>query len=283
MASPDSTQHLQSQEKSENRYTYRLDIAYDGSLYAGWQIQPNAVTIQEVIEEKLAVILQEHYRITGAGRTDAGVHAFQQVAHFTTTSQIDLYRVQRSLNGTLPHDIRILNLQQVSCHFHARKSAQAKEYHYTLVTGPYVLPFDRKYVWHIFTPLDASLLHKAAARFVGTHDFFAYANENTKGAAAKNSVRTIYEVRVHIEDIGTSGDHSALQKIRLEFYGNGFLYKMVRNITGMIVAVASGKRPIEDIDRSFEERDRKAVDRAAPPQGLTLVRIDYPASIYELM
>ncbi len=257
----------------ESYYTYRLDIAYEGTLYAGWQIQPNATSIQSIIQEKLSCILKAPHTITGAGRTDAGVHALQQVAHFRTSHPIDTIRVMRSLNGMLPLDIRILSLTSAPIDFHARKSATAKEYHYTIITGPLVLPQDRRYAWHIFQALDIAKIEQATGYFIGTHDFLAYANENTKGAAAKNSIRTIYELRIHRELYSKQAPYQ--QKIRLEFYGNGFLYKMVRNITGMLVAIGSGRKTVEEIENTFYQRDRRSVDRSAPAHGLTLARIEY--------
>ncbi len=247
--------------------SYRLDIAYEGTLYSGWQIQPNAQSIQEIIEQKIAIILKNPVRVIGSGRTDAGVHARGQVAHMRLPSEIDTRKLLYSLNGMLPHDIRITSVRRVDNHFHAQKSAIGKEYHYTIVNAPFILPFDRRYAWHVFEPLDRELILKSLPLFEGEHDFKPYANENTKGAAAKNSVRTIYSLR-YVEE--------SPSKFRLEFHGSGFLYKMVRNITGMIVSVALKKRPIEDIQKAFSLLDRKAVDRAAPPQGLTLIRVDYP-------
>ena len=261
--------------KEEKKYTYRLDIAYDGTLYSGWQIQPNAISIQELIEQKCALLLKMHHRIVGSGRTDAGVHAVQQVAHLKTDILLDIDSTLRSLNGLLPGDIRITRMALVPNNFHAQRSAIGKEYHYHIVVGPYILPFDRKYAWYIRVPshFDLGLVQTAASQFKGTHDFFSYANENTEGAAAKNSIRTIYSIRV-IEE--PSLPHITAKKIRLEFYGNGFLYKMVRNITGMIISIAMGKRELSEIEDSFKRRDRKAVDKAAPPHGLTLARVLYP-------
>ncbi len=261
--------------KEEKKYTYRLDIAYDGELYSGWQIQPNAISIQELLEQKCTLLLKTHHRIVGSGRTDAGVHAIQQVAHLKTDILLDIDSTIRSLNGLLPTDIRVTRISLVSNSFHAQRSAIGKEYHYQIVVGPYILPFDKKYAWYIRhpLPLDPALLHAAASQFEGTHDFFSYANENAQGAAAKNSIRTIYSIRV-IEE--PQLPHVASQKLRLEFYGNGFLYKMVRNITGMIIAIAMGKRELGEIQDSFTRRDRKAVDKAAPPHGLTLTRVLYP-------
>ena len=247
--------------------TYRLDIAYEGTLYSGWQIQPNAKTIQEILEEKLSLILKSAVSIVGSGRTDAGVHARGQVAHFRIDREIDARKVFYSLNGLLPNDIRIISLKPACPAFHAQRSATGKEYHYTIVHGPVILPFDRHYAWHIFEPLDIELVQRSLPLFEGTHDFKAYANENMKGAASKNSVRTIYSLR-YVEETPA--------KFRLEFHGSGFLYKMVRNITGMIISVALKKRPLEAITDAFLHLDRKAVDRAAPPQGLSLIRVDYP-------
>lgn len=246
-------------------HKYKLTIAYDGTHFGGWQIQPNTNTIQEEIEKALALLLKQKISVVGSGRTDAGVHALFQVAHFTSDELLDLPPIHRSLNGILPHDIRITSIEKAPENFHARYSAKAKEYHYHLSLGPTHPPFKRLYSHHMPRKIDIDLLKRAAAKFVGTHDFKAFANQAYAGAAGKNSVRTIYRLEVIQE-----GDD-----LRLEFEGNGFLYKMVRNIVGTLLGVCEGKISIDEIEKIFTEKNRKKAGRAASARGLFLVNINY--------
>lgn len=246
-------------------YNYKLIIAYDGTDFCGWQIQPHATSIQSTIEQALFVCLKQEIRLIGAGRTDAGVHAKGQVAHFKFYEPLDLQRLKRSLNGLLCSSIRIIEIQEAPPTFHAQKSAISKEYHYQIALEETVLPFDKPYVWHMRHTLNRTLLTEAASLFLGKHNFSAFANAQDKGAASKNPYRTIFRLDRIDTDYG----------IRLEFEGNGFLYKMVRNITGMLVSVATGKRPLHDISMLLQGAPRSLADKAAPPHGLFLIRVSY--------
>lgn len=246
---------------------YRMVIAYEGSAFSGWQIQPNAPSIQEELEKAIATLLGHHTRVIGSGRTDAGVHAVGQVAHFMTENAIDIERFHRSLNGLLPHTIRVMLFEEAPEDFHAQYSAIAKTYHYHLHLDRIEDPFRRPYHLQVFRSIDRELLKEAAQQFVGTHDFSSFANEAHSGAAAKNPVRTLH--RLDVIEEGPSA-------IRLEFEGNGFLYKMVRNIVGMLLEVSTGKREIGDIVKLFAAKDRRLAGRAASPKGLFLMQVDYP-------
>lgn len=250
--------------------TYVLKIAYDGTNYHGWQIQPNGISIQQLIEEALAK-LHLPRRLIAAGRTDSGVHALDQHAHFRTETLLDTHRIHRALNGLLPHDIRILSVRHVHPQFHANRSAVRKIYHYSISLEPYVLPFDRLYTYHFPKKIDWQLLRQAAAAFVGKHDFTSFANVGGSIDLEKNPYRTIYRLDVLPTATG----------FRLEFEGDGFFYKMVRNITGMLLAVATQRRPFEDIEKVFKARDRKVAERAAPAHGLTLFKVFYPDELLE--
>ncbi len=250
---------------------YKLIVAYDGARYSGWQIQPNACSIQETLQNALHTLLQQKISVIASGRTDAGVHARGQVAHFCTDQEIDLFRFHRSLNGILPDEIRILEIVPTSPSFHARYSAIGKIYHYHLHLDPVDIPFNRQYHWHVRSPLDIALLKQAAQHFVGTHDFTSFANEAHKGSAAEGAVRIIKRLDVIPQEGG----------IRLEFEANGFLYKMVRNIVGMLIDVASGKREIGEIVEVLEARDRRLASRAATPKGLFLMEVHYENSALE--
>jgi tRNA pseudouridine38-40 synthase len=249
-------------------FAYKLILAYDGTHYSGWQIQKNAPTVQQQIELTLQSILNgKSVAITGSGRTDSGVHAFAQVAHFKIENFFEPKLLQTALNGLLPPDIRIRSVELVPLHFHAQYDAIEKEYHYHIYLDKVMNPFNRLYCWHIRYPLDIPLLQKAAFSFIGTHDFTSFANEAHAGSAARNPVRTLYRLNVHKVEHG----------LRIEFEGNGFLYKMVRNIVGMLVEVALHRYTIADIPRIFEARDRKCAAHAAPAQGLFLMRVGYGA------
>lgn len=248
-----------------NLQTYKLIIAYDGTNYCGWQVQANGLTIQGVIENALKIYCKETIRLIGAGRTDAGVHAKGQVAHFRTEQCLNIVTLKRALNGLLPLSIRVMSIEHTNNQFHAQKSAHSKEYHYSIAFGDAVLPFIQPYVWHERHPLDIPLLRSATHLFIGKHNFSAFANSQDCGAAGKNPFRTLFRLDCIDTEYG----------IRLEFEGDGFLYKMVRNITGMLVAVASGKRRAEDITLLLLGAPRCNAARAAPPTGLSLIKVKY--------
>ncbi len=247
-------------------YCYKLLIAYDGTRYGGWQVQPNAVTIQFILQQAVQTIIREEPHVVASGRTDTGVHALGQVAHLRTSQPQDPKRLMISLNGLLPADVRILNVEAVPAHFHARYQATGKEYHYHLYLGRALPPFVRLYRWHMLHRVDPERIRQAATYFEGTHDFKTFANEAHRGCASRDSVRTLYHLGVCLEG----------EELRLEFCGNGFLYKMVRNIVGFLIEVGRGKREIENIPELFRARNRRLIGVAAPPQGLFLVRVDYP-------
>jgi len=244
---------------------YKLSIAYEGTHYAGWQIQDNVTTIQGLIKGSIEKVLKEKITLIGCSRTDSGVHALNQVAHFRTEQNFDTKVLFKALNAMLPRDIRITSLEEAPLDFHAQLSAKGKIYHYEISQKPFVMPFQRYYTYHCPFLLDYELLIKASQKFVGTHDFSAFANAASQGAAKKNPVRTLCRLDVKKTETG----------IRLEFEGNGFLYKMVRNITGTLIEVGRGKVHIDEIDHIFESKDRRRAPRAAKAQGLTLIKILY--------
>lgn len=246
---------------------YKLTLAYDGTEYSGWQIQPNAPSIQQYLQEALTSFLGgETMTVIGSGRTDAGVHALNQIAHFKTEHDINPNRLLLALNGLLPRDIRIKKVELAPLQFHSQYSAIGKEYHYHLYLERVMDPFRRLYSWHVLRKINLSLLYEAASLFVGTHDFTSFANEPHAGSVAKNPVRTIYRLEICPTDGG----------LRLEFEGNGFLYKMVRNIVGTLIDVTSHRLTLAEVIAIFEAKDRRRAGRAAPPQGLFLVRVNYP-------
>jgi len=252
--------------KNPPKFKYKLTTAYDGTQYSGWQIQPNAISIQEIIQDKLEILLKRKATVVGAGRTDAGVHAMGQVAHFRHDEELDLFRILASLNGLLPRDIRVKKVEAVPEDFHARFSAINKEYHYHLNLNFVQDPFNRLYSWHLPEKINLDLLQECAQLFVGTHDFTSFANEAKAGAAARNPIRTIKRIEMIPEREG----------VRLEFEAGSFLYKMVRNLTGMIIEVAKGKRDLSEVSEILAAKDRRRAGRAAPAHGLFLVKVEYP-------
>ena len=248
-------------------YCYKLLISYDGTAYRGWQVQSNAVTIQELLQNVLKTLLhREKVKLSGSGRTDTGVHALGQVAHFQHDQKLDLNRILFSINGMLPQDIRVKSIEYVPLDFHARYWAIGKEYHYHLHLGRVVDPFRRLYSWHITQKADIDLMNRAARLFEGTHDFTSFANEGYAGAVSRDPIRTLHHLKVRESQGG----------VCLEFYGNGFLYKMVRNIVGALVKVATSKLQLEDIPVIFDLKDRCKAPYTAPCHGLFLMRVDYP-------
>jgi tRNA pseudouridine38-40 synthase len=244
---------------------YKLTIAYDGTAYSGWQVQPTGTAIQPLIQQALATILRSPVDLTGSGRTDAGVHARGQTAHFDAPHDIAPSRIRLSLNALLPPDIRILKIDPVAPDFHARYSATSKIYHYHLYLDPVIDPFTRLYRHQIFGPCDLKQIANALPYFVGTRDFLSFANEAHRGSASRGSVRTLFRLDL-IEQKGG---------VRLEFEGNGFLYKMVRNITGVLLDVGAGKLNPEEIPAIFAAKDRRSASFAAPPHGLFLMEVEY--------
>lgn len=243
-----------------------MTISYDGTGYGGWQLQPNSISIQSLIQKALSTILKEEIHITGSGRTDAGVHALGQIAHFQTESPIQIRSLLYSLNGLLPQQIRILNLLLVADTFHARYNATGKIYHYHLHLNPILNPFTRLYSLKVNHKVDIDLLTKAISYFLGTKDFTAFTNEGHKGSAAKNAIRTLERIDICKEEGG----------IRLEFEADGFLYKMVRNITGTLLDICAGLIPLSDIEIIFQSKDRKKAGKTAPPHALFLMQVHYP-------
>ncbi len=237
---------------------YKTTIAYDGTNYGGWQNQLTSLSIQEVIEKVLLQITQTKVSIIGSGRTDAGVHANGQVAHFDLDRPISL----KSLNSLLPADIRILSLEEVDPTFHARFSVKEKTYLYHICTSKVQSPFERRYALHYTLPLDLEQLKLALPYFIGTKNFSSFANQLK---ADRDPVKTLFELAF----IETANGFT------LKFRGDGFLYKMVRNITGTLLDIGRGRRSPFDLPSIFATQSRPAAAESAPPQALFLESVLY--------
>lgn len=244
---------------------YKLIIAYDGTRFSGWQVQPNGISIQETLEKAMEILFQEKILITGSGRTDAGVHAYNQVAHFSIDREIDCRRVRHALNGILPETIQVLGILETDLKFHAQHSAKGKCYIYYLNLRSVRSPFIRVYSWHISRPLDISAMKEASRYLLGTHNFTSFSNQSHLGACKNDPVRTLKRIDFIEWEEG----------IKLVFEGDGFLYKMVRNIVGTLVEVGKNKYRAQDVKRILEAKDRKEAGHAAPPQGLFLNYVTY--------
>jgi tRNA pseudouridine38-40 synthase len=247
---------------------FRLTLAYDGTDFAGWQVQerpqgPRARTVQGELEAALFRLAGDApVRVAGAGRTDAGVHALGQVASFDLPRSFDPDALRRALNGLLPPDVRVLDASEAPSGFHARKSARSKLYRYELDTGPVQLPTRRRHAGHVPWTLHEAAVTEAAALFVGRHDF---ASLRSAGGSARTSVRTVTRSQAAFDGA----------TLRYEVEADGFLRKMVRSLVGALIEAGRGARTIEDLRHALAARDRRAWPKPAPACGLTLVRVDY--------
>ena len=241
----------------------RTIIAYDGTDYVGWQTQPNGVAVQEVIEKTIREVTGEQTTLQGSGRTDSGVHARAQVAHFDTRARMAADKFAIALNTHLPADIRVLYSEEVSPDFHARFSAKEKQYRYFVQTGPHADVFARKYALHAYMPLDLDLMNEAAALVVGTHDFSAFMST---GREVETAVRTLSLSRWEKQG----------KFLVYTVQGNGFLYNMVRILVGTMVGMGNGRIPKDSMEKALASLSRKDAGPTAPPHGLVLWRVKYP-------
>jgi tRNA pseudouridine38-40 synthase len=239
---------------------YKATLQYVGTRYAGWQIQKNQTTIQGQLRDALSTISGQPVSVIGTGRTDSGVHAMAQVAHFILPKRIPREKLIRSLNGILPWDIRVISLSLVSSSFHAQKDAIRKRYEYRIYNGPTLSPFLHGYVLHVRHALDLRAMQEAAQQLCATHDFTGFAAATTQ---VKNRTR-----HVTLSQILKRGCH-----VTYRVEANGFLHHMVRNIVGTLLQIGSGKRPTGDIRRIIQSKDRRIAGPTAPPQGLYLMKI----------
>jgi tRNA pseudouridine38-40 synthase len=242
----------------------KLTLAYDGTNYVGWQRQVNGLSVQQLVEEAFAPIVPGGAppTVVGAGRTDAGVHALGQVASVNLAGDLSASAVQRALNARLPADIRVIGSVEAPLGFHAQFHATGKAYRYRMVTTAVLSPFDRGYVWHHPMRHDLAAMRRAAAGFVGTHDF---ASCQARGALIRDTSRTIH--RLEIRETGG--------EVQFEVEGDGFLRQMVRTMVGTLVDVGRGLRTPESIASLLDARDRRAAGPTAPAHGLTLVSVKY--------
>lgn len=242
--------------------TYKMTLAYDGTNYHGWQRQKNGITIQEVIEDRLSEIFGRETVITGCSRTDAGVHAKTYVCCFSGETTIPVDKMPFVLNTMLPSDIRVYKCETQREDFNARFETVSKAYEYVIVNRPFADPLLRNFAWHYPVKLDIEKMKKAASIIQGKHDFASFC---AAGSSAKTTVRNLMELTVRAD-----GDI-----ITVRAKADGFLYNMVRIIVGTLVYVGNGKLSENDIKSLIEKKDRRLMGITAPPQGLSLVEVNY--------
>ncbi len=242
--------------------TIKLTIEYDGTNYAGWQIQPNGLAVQQVIEEALYRLLNEKVRLRSSGRTDAGVHARGMVAAFQTTTNLPLKAYVEGTNRFLPPDIAVLDASDTPAGFKPIGDALAKLYRYTILTTPIRSPLHRFHAWHIRETLDLDAMQEAARHFIGTHDYAAFRASN---CAAKTTVRRIDSVSVTRSD----------DFIIIDVIGGGFLKNMVRVMAGTLVDIGRGRFNPAHVAWLLQDRDRKKAGVTAPACGLCLMKVYY--------
>ncbi|HST09266.1 MAG TPA: tRNA pseudouridine(38-40) synthase TruA [Terriglobales bacterium] len=246
----------------------KLTLAYDGTDFSGWQVQPDAVTIQGTLASVIGRLTGENVLPQGSGRTDAGVHALAQVATFSTTSPIPTENFVKAMNDILPAAIRVLDVAEVEADFHARKSARAKTYRYRIYREPICSPFLARYVWHFPYPLDEAAMASVARLVEGEHDFTSFAAvdpERGHENAETSNVRTIFS-----SSFARQGEE-LVYTVR----GSGFLHHMVRNLVGTFILAGKATLQSSDVERILAARDRSAAGATAPASGLILVNVEY--------
>lgn len=240
----------------------KLEVAYDGTNYHGWQIQPNEVSIEQIINEKLSELTGEEIKVIGASRTDAGVHAMGNVAVFDTESRIPGEKFSYALNQRLPEEIRIQSSCDVADDFHPRHCDCRKTYRYQILNAEFPVPTHRLYSHFIYYNLDLKAMRQAAQYLIGEHDFKSFCSSKTQ---VTETVRTIYDLQVLKDG----------EMISIFVKGNGFLYNMVRIIAGTLIEVGLHRKQPDEIKEMLERKDRQIAGPTAPAKGLTLMKIEY--------
>lgn len=260
--------NLAQDSKDTRKRNLKLILAYDGAEFSGWQVQPDAVTVQGTLASAIGRITGEKVLPQGSGRTDAGVHALAQVVTFVTESSVPTGNFLKALNDILPASVRVLDVMEMPPDFHARHSAKRKHYRYRIFRGAIVPPFLARYVWHYPYPIDEQAMTRAADLVVGEKDFTSFAAvdpERGREGEPVSNVRTIF----------TSTWDRRGEEFIYEVCGSGFLHHMVRNLVGTFILVGRKTLQAEDMTRILEERNRSAAGATAPASGLYLVSVEY--------
>jgi tRNA pseudouridine38-40 synthase len=254
--------------KDRSMRNLKMILAYDGSEFSGWQVQPDATTVQGTLASAIGRVTGEKVLPQGSGRTDAGVHALKQVVTFVTQSSVPTENFQKAFNDILPASVRVLEVAEMAAEFHARHSARAKTYRYRIQRAAICPPFLARYVWHYPYPLDENAIAEAAGLVVGEKDFTSFAAvdpERGREGEPVSNVRTI------LSSSWERGGEEFIYTVR----GSGFLHHMVRNLVGTFILVGKGSLQVQDITRILEARNRSAAGATAPARGLYLVEVGY--------
>ena len=246
----------------------KLILAYDGSEFAGWQVQPDAVSVQGTLASAIGRITGEKVLPQGSGRTDAGVHALAQVATFATESSVPTANFVKALNDILPASVRVLEVEEAAPDFHARKSARAKTYRYRIYRAAICPPFLARYLWHYPFPLDEQAMVRAAGLVEGEHDFSSFAAVDPERGQEGMPVSNLREI------FSSSWERQGDEFV-YTVRGSGFLHHMVRNLVGTFILVGKGTLRAEDVTRILQARNRSAAGATAPASGLYLVNVEY--------
>lgn len=246
--------------------SFKITLCYDGQAYNGWQWQDGQPTIQQAIEQGIEQVTNQQTRVTGSGRTDAGVHAVGQVASFSVDTELDAEVLGRAIHANTPYDIYVLKCEEVTASFHAIRNATGKQYRYVIQDDGQFDVLARNYVWQVPQQLDVTTMQQGATLLQGTHDFSCF---ETNGSPRSNSVRTITELSID----RTRQD--GFKRINCYVSADGFLYNMVRNIVGSLVDVGRGARELQWLKAVLAGKDRRQAGPTAPAHGLTLMHVDY--------
>ena len=255
--------------------TFKITVAYDGTDFVGWQRQANGMSVQGLIEDALRALDGRDVEVTGAGRTDAGVHALGQVAAFTMARGMTPDALVRALNAHLPHAVRVLAAEHAPPAFHPRFGARAKTYRYRLWNGDVMNPFERRYAWHVPGALDVEAMRAAATLIEGRHDFAAF---QATGSSVATTEREVMKSTIE-STIESAIRNPQSAMLTYDVVGSGFLRHMVRIIVGSLVEVGRGRRTVDWISGVLASRDRAGAGPTAPPDGLFLVRVDYGGAL----
>lgn len=253
--------------------SFKLTLAYDGTQYSGWQWQPAKRTVQATLEGLLERITGQFVRVVGSSRTDAGVHALGQVVSFSSDTKLDCETLRRALNAFAPPDLVVLSVEFAPHDFHATRDAVAKRYRYVVQDGPHRDVFARNFAWRVWQTLDVAAMQEAASHLVGTHDFISF---QSSGSRRVTTVRTIQDILV--QRVSCSNGHAVegMDRVWIEVQADGFLYNMVRNITGSLVLVGRQRQSAAWMSDVIAAKDRRVAGMTAPPQGLFLLWVQYP-------
>jgi tRNA pseudouridine38-40 synthase len=256
------------QEIKRRMRNLKLILSYDGSEFGGWQVQPDAVTIQGTLASAIGRVTGEKVLPQGSGRTDAGVHALAQVVTFVTESSVPTANFVKALNDILPASVRVLEVEEVAADFHARKSARAKTYRYRIYRGAVCPPFLARYVWHYPFPLDEDAMVRAAGLVEGEHDFTSFAAVDPERGREGQPVSNLRRI------VSSTWERQGDEFVYV-VKGSGFLHHMVRNLVGTFILIGKGTLQAEDLTRILEARNRSTAGATAPASGLYLVNVEY--------